>query len=172
MWSVGLGALAAMAIAVLNRPGPVVGPRTPIQYDDFAYEVLDHRVEVLEGHRYHIVIFRIHNRARRVDYRFRPEIVRIRSADGRLFSVSTRGQLALATEYPALALCTQPMPAGSTCTTALAFSLPNDVKDPSIVIRHRGWIFAIVDDLLFGKKSIRLDPRVTRHTGDLTDDHR
>jgi hypothetical protein len=157
--SLGLAACAALAIAVLNRPGPVVGLRTPIQYDDFAYEVIDHRKEVLAGQCYQVIIFRIHNRARRVEYSFRPEIVRIKSTDGRLFRVSPRGQAALTAAYPSFTPCAQPMPPGTACTTALAFAIPTDVTDTRLVIRHGGWIFALVDDILFGKKSIQLDLR-------------
>lgn len=153
---IALAALAWIGYGLLTRPGLVVGLRTPIQFDDFAYEVLAVRTEVLDSQVYTVVDFRVHNRAVRVDYRFDPAIVSIRSADGRRFKVSPEGQRALLSAHPELRPCTDKMPAGTTCTTALAFDLPPDLQDPRLVIRHGFWIGALVDDILIGEKSIRI----------------
>lgn len=143
----------------MNRPGRVVGRREAIQYDDFAYEVVDVKTQRLAGRAYTVVTLTVHNRAQRVDYQFHRDIVVIEAADRRRFTVSAEGQRALDGTRGGTDPCVAALPAGASCTTTLAFDLPPDLPDPRLLIRHGAWFGAIVDDLLVGRKEIRLAPR-------------
>jgi hypothetical protein len=152
----GIAAVALINYALILRPDRVVGMRAPVQFDDFAFEVLELHNEVLDGRSVAVLELRIHNHAVRVTYHFDPSIVSIQDADGRRFNVSPHAQKALLTAHSGMAACTGAVPAGATCTTHLAFELPAGIRQPTLVIRHGFWIGALIDDLLIGKKVIRL----------------
>ena len=151
---VGFGAFAT--VFWLNRKGEVVGWNQTIQYDDFAFEVTDVRPQTLAGTTCTVISMNVHNRAVRVDYRFRRDIVVIEDADGNFYRVSPKAQAELDRLRGEHDPCGKSMPAGTSCSTELAFALPEQLSDPQLLIRHGGWIGALADDLLFGRKAIRL----------------
>jgi hypothetical protein len=155
--------LALLVYLRLNQPGVIVGWGAPIGYDDFAFEVIGVRPMVLGDRTYTVVTMRVHNRAKRVDFRFRPSTVVIEGADGRMFRIDPEGQRRLGERRSGPDPCAVPLPAGTTGTTALAYALPDDLPSPLVRIRHGGWIGAILDDLIVGAKAIRLVPKSETH---------
>ncbi len=151
------GALLAAWVA---RPMRRVGWGQTVQYDDFAYEVVGVNVRELGSKPFTVVTFKVHNRAKRVSYRFRHDIVVIKDAGGELYAVSPPGQRALDATDGGGDPCGGDLRPGASCTTRLAFDLPADISEPRLQIRHGGWIGAIIDSVLYGDQEIVLDAAV------------
>ena len=146
---VGLTAL----VAWVNRPGTIAGPGSAIQLDDFAFRIegtsrLDTSIPGA-----FVVRLRVENRARRVDFRFRPETAKLIDADGRLLAPIEGSRDPAGSPIPCG--CDAPMPAGTECVASLTYRLPDGYRPERLVIRG-DWIGAILDAIFCGKPSLAL----------------
>jgi hypothetical protein len=139
----------------MRRPPLIVGLNQTIRYDDFAFEATDAAEKEFAGRKYLVVTVAVHNQAERIDYQFRREIAAILDDQGRLFRVAPKGQQELDDVRGGPDPCGKLLPAGTSCSTQLAFELPDDSTNPRLVFRF-GWLGTLLDDLLVGRQEIRL----------------
>jgi hypothetical protein len=151
-------------LAALNRHDQIVEPNQEIQYDDFAFSVVDamhqktigtaNDLATADGE-FYIVAIKVANRAKRVDYRFRKNTAILVDRSGRQFHFSARGQDALERGSSARE-CSGPIPAGSSCISDVVFDLPSDAKLSHLRISPGGPIGDLLDIVFFGTKRIDL----------------
>lgn len=150
-------------IAVLHRRDQIVGLNQEIQYDDFAFSAM----AVREAHSlgsganqvnaqgvYWVVTLKIANHAKRVDYRFKKSSPVLIDYNGRERRPSPSGQQAL--ESVSGARCSDPIPAGASCTTEVAFDVPTNSRVSGLRISEGGLAGDILEVIFFGKKRIEL----------------
>jgi hypothetical protein len=150
-------------IAVLNRRDQIVGLNQEIQYDDFAFSAL----AVREAHSlgsganqvnaqgvYWVVTLKIANHAKRVDYRFKRSSPVLIDYTGRELRPSPSGQQAL--ESVNDFRCSEPIPAGASCTTEVVFDVPTNSRVSGLRISEGGLAGDILEVIFFGKKRIEL----------------
>ncbi|MFY9570551.1 MAG: DUF4352 domain-containing protein [Blastocatellia bacterium] len=158
--AIGISLLAMLA--VLNRRDQSVGLNQEIQYDDFAFSVLGVRkASTLErgdspvaDRFYYVVTIRISNHAKRVNYTFKTTAAILVDDRGREFHLSTAGQHAL--ESTLINRCSEPIPAGASCITEIAFDLPAEARPSQLRISEGGAIGDILDVVFYGRKRIEL----------------
>jgi len=126
-----VGASLLAMLAVLSRTDQTVGLYQEIQYDDFAFSVQDVRNASSLGNG--------ESQATQA---------------GREFRLSENGQRAL--EATQGAKCSGPIPAGASCTTKLAFEVPENVHVPMRRISEGGTFGDILDFVFYGTKRIAL----------------
>lgn len=161
----GFGLLAALlaVIAALNRHDELVGLNQEIQYDDFAFSVLEVRLSpslaAFSGApsrgRFYVLRLRVVNHAKRVSFRFKPESAVLVDDAGREHRISAAGQSALQSTG-GVGDCGRELPAGDSCVAELVFDLPKNVKPAHVRISSAGPIGDIADSIFFGNKRIRL----------------
>jgi hypothetical protein len=160
--AVGVSLLAMLA--VLNRHDQTVGVNQEIQYDDFAFSVQSGRkARALGGGEsqttaqgvYYVVTLKIANHAKRVDYTFKPGAAILVDDAGREFHLSEDGQRSL--EATQSNRCNGPIPAGASCTTEIAFEVPENTRLASLRISEGGSIGDILDFVFYGTKRIALE---------------
>jgi len=157
LYALGWVALASLVLwAWINRPATYYPPGSAVQYDDFAFRIVGTREAELGGKRYIVVQLRVENRAVRVSYQFDRAIVHLIGPDGRWMAVSDEGQRRLEAARGGPNPCAERLPAGTNCTDELVFDLPPDQATARLVIHHSGWIGALLDDIVFGKRYLRL----------------
>jgi hypothetical protein len=160
--AVGISLLAMLA--VLNRHHQTVGVNQEIQYDDFAFSVQSGRKSRALGSGesqttaqgvYYVVTLKIANHAKRVDYTFKPGAAILVDDAGREFHLSEDGQRSL--EATQSNRCNGPIPAGASCTTEIAFEVPENTRLASLRISEGGSIGDILDFVFYGTKRIALE---------------
>lgn len=159
--AIGISLLAMLA--VLNRKDQTVGLNQEIQYDDFAFSVQGVRKANSLGSGesqtnaegvYYIVTLKIANHAKRVDFTFkRPSAILVDEV-GREFHLSENGQQSLDANQSNK--CSGPIPAGASCTTELAFELPENAHVSLLRISEGGTLGDILDFVFYGTKRIAL----------------
>lgn len=159
--AVGVSLLAMLA--ALNRKDQTVGLKQEIQYDDFAFSVQGVRKANSLGSGdsqtnaegvYHVVTLKIANHAKRVDFTFKRASAILVDDAGREFHLSENAQRAL--ESLQGGKCSSPIPAGASCTTDLAFELPETAHVSEFRISQGILLGDILDFLFVGKKRIAL----------------
>ncbi|HEY3135548.1 MAG TPA: DUF4352 domain-containing protein [Blastocatellia bacterium] len=159
--AIGISLLAM--IALLNRRDQIVGLNQEIQYDDFAFSALAVReARTLGSDQYQanaqgvywIVTLRIANHAKRVDYRFKRSSPVLIDYTGRELRPSPSGQQAL--ESVNGVRCSEPIPAGASCTTEVVFDVPINSRVSGLRISEDGLAGDILEVIFFGKKRIEL----------------
>jgi hypothetical protein len=156
-----IGVSLVAMLAVLNRKDQTVGLHQEIQYDDFAFSVQGVRKMSSLGDPqngaqsiYYVVTLNIANHAKRVDYTFkRPSAILVDDA-GREFHLSENRQQALDATHSNK--CGGPIPAGASCTTELAFELPENAHASLLRISEGGTLGDILDFVFYGTKRIAL----------------
>lgn len=169
--------LAALALLFTWRMRPenaiVVAPGGEIRYDDFAFSVDGVRrakalgedgAQIEAQGEFVVVTLGVHNHAKRVDFTFRPEIVRLVVDGGAQGDANSDAQdsaeyTAAPAALPALAAangCTRPIAAGSSCTTELAFDVPAGTRGLRIRLQFSGLFFDAIDTLVNGRTSLAL----------------
>ena len=159
--AIGISLLAT--VALLNRRDQTVGLNQEIQYDDFAFSVIDVRRtntlgktdSQLVNRVYYVVTIKVSNHAVRVDYRFKKNSAVLVDMMGREFHFSRSGQEAL--EATKGQECINPIPAGASCLTDVVFELPADSHVSALRISEGGLAGDILDVVFFGKKRIALE---------------
>jgi hypothetical protein len=159
--AIGVSLLATLAL--LNRRDQRVGLNQEIQYDDFAFSVLDVRRTNTLGTTdsqpangvYYVVTIKISNHAVRVDYRFKKNSAVLVDMMGREFRFSRSGQEAL--ESVKGQECIGPIPAGGSCITDVVFDLRPEARVSELKISEGGLAGDILDVVFFGKKRIALE---------------
>ena len=159
--AIGFSLLAMLA--VLNRRSQTVGLNQEIQYDDFAFAVQGVRKAALLGagqvpeanQVYYVVTLKIANHAKRVDYTFKKGSAILVDASGREFHLSPRAQEALESIQPTR--CNGPIPAGGSCTTEIAFEVPDETHISKLRISEGGSIGDLLDFVFYGTKRISLE---------------
>ncbi len=150
-------------LAILNRRDETVGLKQEIQYDDFAFSVeAVHKATSLgfgESHAnaqgvYYIVTLKIANHAKRVDYTFKRSAAVLLDDLGREFRLSESGQRAL--ESTKSNNCSEPIRAGASCTTEVAFEVPENARVSLLKISEGGSVGDILDFVFYGTKRIAL----------------
>lgn len=159
--AIGISLMAMLAL--LNRRDQIVGLNQEIRYDDFAFSVLSVREASSLGSGEHqtnargvycIVTLKIANHAKRVDYRFKRSSPVLIDNTGRELRPSPVGQQAL--ESAEGARCSEPIPAGSSCTTEVVFDVPSNSRVSTLRISEGGLAGDILEVIFFGKKRIEL----------------
>jgi hypothetical protein len=159
--AIGVSLLAMLA--VLNRKDQTVGLNQEIQYDDFAFSVQGVRKANSLGSGesqtnaegvYYVVTLKIANHAKRVDFKFKRASAILVDDAGREFHLSESGQQSLdATQSNK---CSGPIPAGASCTTELAFELPENAHASLLRLSEGGTLGDILDFVFYGTKRIAL----------------
>jgi hypothetical protein len=158
-----IGIALLMMVAALNRRDQMVGLNQEIQYDDFAFSVMEVRkadglgsgesaVNAAGG--FYVVTLKIANHAKRVDYKPKRASAILIDDKGREFFQSESGQAAL--ESAQGPHCYNPIPAGASCVTELVFDIPADSHITQLRISEGGLVGDILDVVFFGKKRIEL----------------
>jgi len=158
-----IGIALLVMVAALNRRDQMVGLNQEIQYDDFAFSVMEVRkadglgsgesaVNAAGG--FYVVTLKIANHAKRVDYKPKRASAILIDDKGREFFQSESGQAAL--ESAQGPHCYNPIPAGASCVTELVFDIPADSHITQLRISEGGLVGDILDVVFFGKKRIEL----------------
>jgi hypothetical protein len=158
-----IGVSLVAMLAVLNRQDQTVGLNQEIQYDDFAFSVQGVRKVSPLGSGdsqtraqgvYYVVTLKIANHAKRVDYTFKRASAILVDEVGREFHLSESGQQSLdATQSNK---CSSSIPAGASCTTDVAFEVPENAHVSELRISEGGSIGDILDFVFYGTKRIAL----------------
>ncbi len=158
--AIGVSLLAMLA--VLNRKDQTVGLNQEIQYDDFAFSVQGVRkVNSLGSGEsqtnaeavYYLVTLKIANHAKRVDFTFKRASAILVDDAGREFRLSENAQRALESQGDK---CSGAIPARASCTTELAFELPENAHASLLRISEGGTFGDILDFVFYGTKRIAL----------------
>jgi len=156
-----IGVSLLLIVAALNRRDEIVGLNQEIQYDDFAFSVLDVRKADTLGSGnsqtnalgvYYIVTVRIANHAKRVDYTFKRGSAILVDDRQREFFLSTSGQAGLETIESRQ--CNSPISAGAACVTEVVFDVPKDTRASQLRFSEGGLVGDILDVVFYGKKRI------------------
>jgi len=147
-------------IVGLTRPEQLVSWNQPIQFDDFAFSVVDVRKTKTLGDRtaqgtYLVVRLKIENRALRVNYQFDPMIAVLVDDRGNEHHYSSDGQAVLDGSANPGQRCGGPLAPKTSCTTDLVFDVPADDQNPRMRL-WGGGVLGLVDDFLYGKRRIKL----------------
>lgn len=150
-------------IALVNRHPQMVGLNQEIQYDDFAFSVLNIRKEsIIAGARpqgiFCMVTMRVANHALRVDYAFKKNSVILIDDEGNEFHPSIEGQKALEDGLRHDELCAEPIPAGADCVTRIVFDAPRTARISQLRISEGGQIGDVLDSIFYGRKRIAIPP--------------
>ncbi len=159
--AIGVSLLAMLA--VLNRKDQTVGLNQEIQYDDFAFSVQGVRkVNSLGSGEsqtnaeavYYLVTLEIANHAKRVDFTFKRASAILVDDAGREFHLSEAAQRAV--ESTQGDKCSGPIPAGASCTTELAFELPENAHASLLRFSEGGSFGDVLDFVFYGTKRLAL----------------
>ena len=157
------GSAAVMALFAIDRyrsrpENLVVLPvGDEVRYDDFAFAVVGSRLTpTLEGAngtiepqgRFLVVRLRVANYAKRVEFRFRPGIIRLVAGNGREFAYQSA--------IPVTG-CESELAPGTSCTTELAFDVPPESGPLRARVGSNFGLFDVIDRVLYGKKQLALD---------------
>lgn len=158
--------LAAGAIIVLNpadvRSAQKFDYGQAIQYDDFAFAVQSSERAAQIGELrslagvFYVVPFKVMNRAKRVDFTFRPRDVLLVDAAGVEYPPSEAGRRAWFAAHNTTDACALALPAGTECTTVLVYDVPAGTQAPVIRLAAGGAFGVIADALLSGNKVLQL----------------
>jgi hypothetical protein len=158
-----IGVSLLVIVAALNRRDQMVGLNQEIQYDDFAFSVIEVRKadvlgmpdsEAKAAGVFYVVTLKIANHAKRVDYKPKRASAILIDNKGREFFLSESGQAGL--ESSQGPRCYDPIPAGASCVTELVFDIPADSRISQLRISEGGLVGDILDVVFFGKKRIEL----------------
>jgi hypothetical protein len=131
-----------------------------IRFDDFTFAVEGSRYATLgagsKAKRYLVVRLKVVNQAMVVKYTFRPQIAILVADNGRERGISNEGQLSLDLSRGGPDALASPLPPGASGTTELVFDLPEAATNPRIKISHGGPILDVVDDLVGGKRRLKI----------------
>lgn len=163
-----LGLALLFAWRVRPENAVVVPPGGEMQYDDFAFSVegvrraralSDGAARIEASGEFVVVTIGVHNHAKKVDFTFRPETIElVAGMPGGMNSIYKPSSAAL----PLLAAtngCKGPIPAGSSCTTELAFDLPRGSTNLRLQWQYSWLLFDILDTLAHGRMSLALPER-------------
>ena len=159
----GVGLLAVLAL--LNRHNQVVGFNQEIQYDDFAFSVLNLRkantlnrsVSGEDGESaFYVVRMKIANHARRVNYTFKKSVVILVDDRGNEYHLSAAGQKAFESEPTYTGGCESDIPPGSSCLSDVVFQLPAAGKISHLRISEGGRLGDVADTIFYGNKVIKV----------------
>jgi hypothetical protein len=131
----------------------VVGVGDRVRHDDFLYSVagVERAKEIGDRHArgtFHIVTFRVENRAGRVTHEWSNDIAYVVDERGRQFDNDTEAQRALDRHAPFGLSDRYVTRAEMDQTTKLVFDLPDDVKSP--YLKFRG--FLLMGDVFDGNQ--------------------
>ena len=157
-----IGVSLVAMLAVLNRKDQTVGLNQEIQYDDFAFSVQGVRKMRSLGsgdpqngaQSVYFVTLKIANHAKRVDFTFKRASAILVDDAGQEFHLSPSGQQSLDAIHSNN--CSGPIPAGASCTTELAFELPENAHASLLRISEGGTLGDILDFVFYGTKRIAL----------------
>jgi hypothetical protein len=150
-----------VALIAMNRRNVSAGMNMPIQYDDFAFSVLDSRQVpdapgVGPGLIELVVTLKINNRARRVSFSFQDDWAVLCDKDGVEYHVSQRLQRAFEAEHGRGNPTARPLPAGTAVTKELVFEVPAALRSPRLKIKMGGPVGEVLETVLFGRKTFQL----------------
>ena len=154
-------------VALLNRHSQVVGLNQEIQYDDFAFAALGMRRAATIGAVdapyaqgvYTIVTMKVANHARRVDFTLDKSTVILIDEQGSEYHWSADTQRAFDATRPASGGCAEPIAAGATCVTEVAFDVPATARITQLRISGGGAVGDVLDTIFYGQKRIALLPQ-------------
>ncbi len=160
----GLGLLSILAL--LNRHNQTVGLNQEIQYDDFAFSVLNVRKvntsdrassERNVGSEFYVVTMKIANHARRVNYTFNRAVAILVDDRGNEYHLSEVAEKALEAQPTRAGGCESEIPPGNSCLTDIAFELPAGAKVSHLRISEGGTLGDVADTIFYGKKIIKVE---------------
>jgi hypothetical protein len=160
----GFGLLAVLAL--INRHSQVVGFNQEIQYDDFAFSVLNVRkANTANGNlpeqngaaEFYVVTMKVANHARRVNYTFKKAAAILVDDRGNEYHLSEVGQQTFEREPTYLGGCESEIPPGGSCISDVVFQLPAGAKISHLRISEGGAVGDVADTIFYGKKMIRVD---------------
>jgi hypothetical protein len=102
---------------------------------------------------YYIVTVKIANHAKRVDFTFKRASAILVDETGREFHLAEAAQRALESQG---GKCGAPIPAGASCTTELAFELPEAAHPYLLRFSEGGALGDVLDFVFYGTKRIAL----------------
>ena len=163
-----LGLSLLFAWRVRPENAIVVPPGGEMQYDDFAFSVegvrraralSDGAARIEASGEFVVVTIGVHNHAKKVDFTFRPETIElVAGMPGGMTSIYKPVAAALAL-LAASNTCKGPVPAGSSCTTELAFDLPRGATKLRLQWQYSSLLFDVLDTLAYGRMSLALPER-------------
>jgi hypothetical protein len=157
-----LGVFLVVVLALLNRRNQAVGYNQEIQYDDFAFSVVNAKPVSTIGNataqgRFIVVTMKIANHARRVNYTFNKAVAILVDEDGREYHLSDAGQKALEAGPTHNGGCESEIPAGASCVTDVVFEVPNDARLSHFRISEGGMVGDVLDTVFYGRKIIKFE---------------
>lgn len=161
-----LGLVSLSLLALLNRRNQTVGVNQEIQYDDFAFSVLNvKKAKLADGKlsgqnadgEFYVVTMKIANHARRVNYTFKKAVAILVDDRGNEYHLSEVGQKVLEAEPTQAGGCESEIPPGSDCITDIAFALPSGAKISYLRISEGGRVGDVADTIFYGKKIIKIE---------------
>jgi hypothetical protein len=158
-----LVAFSSAMLTACSGPEPIIGVRERIHHDDFAYSVRDVAIQPRIGqhsadpsHTFWIVTFRVENRARRVDHRWRHDLAYVVDEQGNDYENDPVAQRALDGGQPIAFVDQHVTPAGGIEETRLVFELPTAAKTPYLKVRGGLLMGDVLDGGQFRRVRIRL----------------
>lgn len=157
------------SLACLNRRSATVSFNQEIQFDDFAFSVLDvrnsERLDQVDPPleprgSFCIVTLQVANHAKRVPFVFDNKYPVLVDDSGREYHVSAVAQAALQSAGASGDACSGPLPAGSTCVREMVFDLPVDCRPSYLRICWGGALTDLLDLAFIGDKRISLTGQV------------
>jgi hypothetical protein len=152
-------------LAVANRRNQIVGFNQEIQYDDFAFSVLNVRKAntlaadpsgQTAGTAFYVVTMKIANHARRVNYIFDKSVAILVDDRGNQYHVSEVGQKAVNEEPTRAGSCESEISPDSSCITDVVFQLPAGASVSHLRISEGGKLGDVADTIFYGKKMIKV----------------
>jgi hypothetical protein len=159
----GLGAVAVYQYQVLPSVAKVGGVGDEIHIDDVGATLLGgHRVagvgdgpaRVGAKGMFVLVDVRIANHAKRADYQFEDEHLRLVDAAGNEYEVAAEAQKYLRSQHADG--CAGALPPGGVCTTQLVFDVPASAGELQLRMKLGSGVMDMLDTVMFGKQRLKL----------------
>jgi len=152
---------AIMLVRTLSAP-QIVDESREITYDDFSYGVSGLRattvlssVSAPPGQAFYIFKARVTNHARGVDYKFKPEIFRLYTPDGKPLENATAAQTALDASLGAPQMQEVSIgPQGESAGREVVFLGPQGLSSVRVAISTAGWVGNVLDAVFGGNVNI------------------
>jgi hypothetical protein len=151
--------LTLFIFARLSAPERVVGPNTPVRFDDFDFSVTGVKRVPMDksAGTYLVVRLHIQNHAKVVPFQFLRSTAFVVDDAGRQFGVSAEGQAYLDRRHGTTDPCAGKIPPGGECTTVLAFDVPEDAVNPRLKLAFGGPVGEFLDTMISGRTRIKLE---------------
>jgi hypothetical protein len=160
-----LAALLA-TVALLNRRDQVASSNEEIRYDDFGFAVTGSRrarslgsgpAAIVARGTFLVLTFEVRNHAQRVPYRFDDATAVLVDDRGTEYRIAARARAQLVAERGGDP-CAGTIPAGGSCTTELAFDVPDDGRGFELRLSFANAFTDLLDLVFWGRKRIRVAP--------------